>query len=54
MDAERARDVIAAMRDGDPSVVIRSVSTGVVIDPMTMMPGEEEAVARRLKEVLAA
>jgi uncharacterized pyridoxal phosphate-dependent enzyme len=54
LEAERARSVIAQMRDGEPSIVIRGVNTGVVIDPMTLMPGEEETVARRLKEVLSA
>ena len=52
-DPKRARDVIQAMRNGDPSVVIRPSGKGVVIDPMTLMPGEEEIVARRLKEVLS-
>lgn len=51
---DRARAAVAAMREGEPPVVIRSVSSGVVIDPMTMMPGEEDVVARRLKEVLSA
>ncbi len=50
----RAREVIRAMREGDPSVVIRGSSKGIAVDPMTLMPGEEEVVARRLKEVLSA
>ncbi|MDP6776451.1 MAG: hypothetical protein QGI83_06785 [Candidatus Latescibacteria bacterium] len=53
-DPKRAREVIQAMRDGNPSVVIRPSGKGVVVDPMTLMPGEEEIVARRLKEVLGA
>jgi len=52
--AGRAEAVIRAMREGDPSVVVRRVSKGIVVDPMTLMPGEEQAVARRLKEVLTS
>ena len=51
---DRARATVEAMRAGDPPVVIRQVGKGIVVDPMTLMPGEEETVARRLKEVLSA
>lgn len=54
MAPERTRSVIPEMRDGEPPIVIRGVKTGVVIDPMTMMPGEEETVARRLKEAMSS
>jgi hypothetical protein len=40
------------MRDGEPSIVLRAVPEGVVIDPMTLEPGEERTVARRLAEEL--
>lgn len=50
----RAGEVIRAMREGEPSVVVRRSSDGIAVDPMTLMPGEEEIVARRLKEVLSA
>lgn len=46
------REVIRAMREGDPRVVVRSSGSGIVVDPMTLAPGEEEVVGRRLKEVL--
>ena len=38
---------------GDTSIVIRRVSQGIVVDPMTLEPGQEEIVARRLAEELA-
>ena len=50
---EETRDVIRAMREGDPPVVVRSSGKGIVVDPMTLAPGEEEIVGRRLKEVLS-
>ena len=53
MDAGRAKETIREMREGEPSVSIRNVPGGIVVDPMTMMPGEEEVVARRLKETLS-
>ena len=49
----RAQEVVRAMGEGEPSVVIRGGPKGVVVDPMTLMPGEEEIVARRLREVLS-
>ncbi|MCZ6632602.1 MAG: hypothetical protein O7G87_04295 [bacterium] len=54
MEADRATETLQAMREGDPSVVIRKGLDGIVVDPMTLMPGEEEIVASRLKEVLSA
>ncbi|MDA0745745.1 MAG: selenocysteine synthase [bacterium] len=53
LEPDRAKTVIQAMREGDPPVVMRRSATGVMVDPMTLMPGEEETVARRLLEVLS-
>ena len=52
LEADRAGGVIRAMLDGEPSVSIRRGPGGIVVDPMTMMAGEETAVAARLKAVL--
>ncbi len=52
-DAIRAERLMRAMRDGEPSIVLRRVPQGVLVDPMTLEPGEEEAVARRLADELA-
>lgn len=49
-----AEEVIKAMREGEPPVVIQRSAKGVAVDPMTLMPGEEEVVGRRLREVLTA
>ena len=40
------------LRESEPSVVVRQDSDAVVIDPMTLMPGEEEIIAKRLLDVL--
>lgn len=52
MPAERRDAVMKALRAGDPPIVVRRSATGILVDPMTMQPGEEAVVARRLKEVL--
>ena len=49
---ERAEKVVQAMRSGNPSVVIRRVPSGIIVDPMTLQPGEAQVVAQRLKQVL--
>ena len=49
----RKREVVKRLRDGNPSIVVRSEANRILIEPMTMQPGEEEIVARRLFEVLA-
>ena len=52
LDESETLRVIRAMREGEPPVVVRSSGQGIVVDPMTLAPGEEEIVGRRLKEVL--
>ena len=46
----KAQEVIRALRAGDPSIVIRSTTEHIVVDPMTLQPGEVEIVGRRLRE----
>jgi L-seryl-tRNA(Ser) seleniumtransferase len=45
-------ELIRALQEGEPGVVPRPTSLGVMFDPMTLEPGEEAIVARRLREVL--
>jgi hypothetical protein len=52
LEPDRAQKVIKAMIEGDPPVAIRSVPTGIVLDPMTIMPGETGVVASRLRDVI--
>jgi L-seryl-tRNA(Ser) seleniumtransferase len=41
-----------ALATGDPPIMVRRTSLGVMFDPMTLEPGEEDAIATRLREVL--
>jgi D-glucosaminate-6-phosphate ammonia-lyase len=50
----KAAGVVAAMRDGEPSIAIRSEGEALVIGVWMMRPGEEKIVARRLRQVLGA
>lgn len=52
LDESETLRVIRAMREGEPPVVVRSSGSGIVVDPMTLTPGDEEIVGRRLKEEL--
>ena len=51
-NAAQASAVVAAMREGEPSIAIRSEEQNLVIGVWMMRQGEEKIVARRLKEVL--
>ncbi len=53
LDSEQVERIIDALRAGRPSIVVRRVPSGIVVDPMTLRPGEEQVVARRLVEELA-
>jgi L-seryl-tRNA(Ser) seleniumtransferase len=44
--------VVTAMRDGEPSIAIRSEGQTLVIGVWMMRPGEDKIVARRLRQVL--
>ena len=51
-DEAAATAVVKAMRDGEPSIGIRSEGKDLVIGVWMMRPGEERVVARRLRQVL--
>jgi L-seryl-tRNA(Ser) seleniumtransferase len=45
-------EAVKALRDGEPSIGIRSEGDALVIGVWMMQPGEDKVVARRLREVL--
>ena len=45
--------VVTALRDGEPSIAIRSEGPALVIGVWMMRPGEEKVVAKRLAQALA-
>jgi L-seryl-tRNA(Ser) seleniumtransferase len=47
-----AESVVAALRDGDPSIGIRSEGPSLVIGVWMMRQGEDKVVARRLRQAL--
>ena len=47
-----AEEVVQAMLEGEPPVVINGSGKELRVDPMTLLAGDEKIVARRLKEVL--
>jgi uncharacterized pyridoxal phosphate-dependent enzyme len=47
-----ATALVQAMKDGEPSIGIRSEGKDLVIGVWMMRPGEEKVVARRLRQVL--
>ena len=49
---EQRDAVIHALKEGEPSIVVRRNPRGILIDPMTMQMGEEAVVAEKLLEVL--
>jgi len=49
---QAADAAVKAMRDGEPSIVIRNEEAALIIGVWMMRSGEEKIVARRLKEVL--
>jgi uncharacterized pyridoxal phosphate-dependent enzyme len=44
--------VVSAMRDGEPSIAIRSEGPALVIGVWMMRPGEDKIVAKRLRQIL--
>ena len=46
--------VVTSMRDGEPSIAIRSEGPALVIGVWMMRPGEDKVVAKRLRQVLEA
>jgi L-seryl-tRNA(Ser) seleniumtransferase len=53
-DEAAASAVVKAMKDGEPSIGIRSEAGALMLGVWMMKPGEEKVVAKRLREVLAA
>jgi len=51
-DEAAAAAVVKAMRDGEPSIAIRNEKEALVVGVWMMQPGEDEVVARRLRQVL--
>jgi L-seryl-tRNA(Ser) seleniumtransferase len=51
-DEAAAGAVVKAMKDGQPSIGIRSEGNALVLGVWMMKPGEEKTVARRLRQVL--
>ena len=47
-----AAQVNSELRDGSPSIVNGGGGDSVVFNPMTLLPGEEKAIAKRLVEIL--
>jgi L-seryl-tRNA(Ser) seleniumtransferase len=46
------RDVVRLLEEGEPSIAVSANADGVFVNPQTLAPGQEEIVARRLREVL--
>ena len=51
-DEPAAAAVVKAMKDGEPSIVIRNEKEALVVGVWMMQPGEDRVVARRLRQVL--
>jgi L-seryl-tRNA(Ser) seleniumtransferase len=51
-DEAAANAAVKAMRDGEPSIAIRSEKDTLVVGVWMMQPGEDRIVARRLRQVL--
>lgn len=51
-DEAAATGAVKAMRDGEPSIGIRSEKDALVVGVWMMQPGEDKIVARRLRQVL--
>ncbi len=51
-DPDRIKAVMTDLREGEPSIVVRRSENRIVVDPMTLLPGEERIVADRLRSLL--
>ena len=47
-------DAVTALRDGTPSIGVRSESRNLIVGVWMMQPGDDKIVARRLRQVLSA
>ena len=52
LDPERAAAVVEELWNGEPCIAMRQSGGGVVVDPMTLEPGDERIVAARLRAAL--
>jgi L-seryl-tRNA(Ser) seleniumtransferase len=52
-DEGSAEAAVTAMKDGEPSIGIRSEGNALVLGVWMMRPGEDKIVAKRLKQVLS-
>jgi len=43
---------VEALRQGEPRIEVLETSLGLTLSSNTLQPGEEEPIARRLKEIL--
>jgi L-seryl-tRNA(Ser) seleniumtransferase len=51
-DTLTADDLVVRLRGAEPPVIARIQSSRVVLDPRTILPGQEEAVARAVAGAL--
>jgi L-seryl-tRNA(Ser) seleniumtransferase len=51
-DEKAAAALVTALKDGEPSIGIRSEAATLVVGVWMMRPGEDKVVARRLRQVL--
>jgi L-seryl-tRNA(Ser) seleniumtransferase len=47
------REVIEALRSGEPGIIVGESQTGIVLNPQMLNPGEEQIVVQRLKQILS-
>jgi L-seryl-tRNA(Ser) seleniumtransferase len=48
----RPAEIVRALQDGEPSIVIRAEGESLVVGVWMMQPGEDKVVARRLRQEL--
>jgi uncharacterized pyridoxal phosphate-dependent enzyme len=47
-------DIMSRLLEGEPGVAVGVTSTGIFLNPHTLLPGEEEIVVRRVRHVLSS
>lgn len=50
-DSKSARQIMDELEAGNPSIVCRRRDEAIMIDPMNLMPGEADIIAKRLVEI---
>jgi L-seryl-tRNA(Ser) seleniumtransferase len=51
-DRLTADSLVERLRGGDPPIIARIADDHVVLDPRTILPGQEETVARGIRAAL--